>query len=157
MKGGRNKPRNQTRNQSINNLKKKMNDKGFTQRDKKEYKQKVRFSKNVNAVTHRLGITGHKSINEIRNTAFEQQVKKIRSRRAKKPYHKKNIKTRAKEKKDNINKGNEILNKLRTSLRTSLRPIKEFKISLPTPRALSRRTGSRRFVNDVVLTRANRI
>jgi len=148
MKGGKSK----TRKRAINNLKKKMNEKGFTKAEQKKVKKIVRFNQNINAFTHRLGITGRKSINDIQNTAFEQ-LQKNKTRRAKKRYHKdKNQKTRAKKKKDN-NIRNNLLNKLRSSLR----PIKEVKISLPTPRALSRRTGSRRFVNDVVLTRANTI
>jgi hypothetical protein len=133
MKGGKSK----TRKKATNNLEEKMKKKGFTQRDKKKIKKRVRFNQNFNAFTHRLGLTGRKSINEIQKTAVERQLEKIKTRRSKNSHHKKKRKTRAKEKKDNI-KGNGLLNELRSSLR----PIKKVKISLSTPRALSRRIGS---------------
>jgi hypothetical protein len=140
MKGGKSK----TRKKATNNLQTKMNEKGFTPRDKKKFKKRVRYIQNINAFTHRLGLSRRKSINEIKNTAFDQQLKKIKTRRAKKSYYKKKIKTRAQLKKKDKIKRNELLNK-------------EVLISLPTPRALSRRTGSRRFSNAITLRRANTI
>ena len=48
-------------------------------------------------------------------------------------------------------------NSLLQSLRTSIKPLENYKVRLPILRALSMKTGSRRFINSKTLKRANTI
>lgn len=119
----------------------------FTANDRKEFNKQVTKLRRNNKLKSMIGF---KPMTEkkIQNTAFRQ----IKSRKRKKM---KNKYSKAK----NPNP----INNLLQNLRSSFKPLGNVKVvmttpqRLPTPRELSRRTGSKRFVNSKTLKIANTI
>lgn len=142
MKGGYTKTR--------SNLQKKMREHGFRLHEREKVKKKVRFRQNLNQFSHRLLGTKKKSLHEIDNKAFRRVKKSKIARRRKK--QRRFIKAKTKKGQtpaaiaNNFTRSNSFLN----NFRSSIKPLKIVYLQAPTSRALSRKTGSKRYLSALV-------
>jgi hypothetical protein len=127
----------------LDGLEKKMRGEGFTLREIKEVKKKVRFRQKVNDISHRVLGTKKKPLHNIEATAFRQVKKSRKARKRKKKKEKNNTKAKKKEESpaaisNNSTRRTSLFNRVRTSIKPILDIVN---VEAPKPRPTPKPTS----------------